>query len=67
MSTPSNLTVALGGGTSGHDDRSGDDLAEGVVAGMDVDGVQVDVRELGVAQGANTERSDAFVEPGTDS
>jgi hypothetical protein len=55
-----------GGGDAGsdHDGHRGD-LA-GVVADVQVRGVQVDVGELGVAEAAGAERSDVLAEAGAD-
>ena len=60
------LPVAVGGDPRRDHDRPRHDLAEGVVADVDVGGVEVHVRERDVAEGAVAERVDAFVEPGAD-
>jgi len=54
------------GDRGGDHDGAGHDLAQGVVADMDVGGIQVHVRERDVAECAVAERSDPFVEPGAD-
>ena len=41
-------------------------MAQGVVTDVDVDRVEVHIRELGMAERAITERCDALVEAGTD-
>ena len=60
------FAVALGGDPRRDHDCSADDLAQSVIADVDVGGVEIHVRELDVAEGAVPERADAFVEAGTD-
>ena len=55
------LTGALGADPGGHDDRPGDDLAEGVVPDGHVGGVQVHVGEGDVAEGPVAEGLDPLV------
>ena len=60
------LALPAGGDPGGDDHGAGHDLAEGVVADVDVGGIQVHVREPDVAEGAVAERGDALVEAGAD-
>ena len=53
-----------GGDPGGDHHRTRHDLAEVVVADVDVGRVQIDVGELDMAQRAVAERGDAFVETG---
>ena len=63
---PEDLPGALRRDPGGHDDRPGHHLAEGVVADVDVGGVQVDVGEGDVAESPVPEGLDPIVEAGTD-
>ena len=59
------LPGAVGGDAGRHDHGHRHDLAGGV-ADVQVGRIQVDVRELDVAEGAGAERADDLVQPGAD-
>ena len=58
--------MAVSGDAGGDHNRSGHDLAELIIADVQVGGVEVDVRELDVAQCPVAEGLDPLIEPSTD-